>query len=122
MVDDLFAATFCFRDEPRVEGASFVKHLRPKLLFDRVMIVSGDRESEVRYLAERVGIKVVHAGQTPEQKLEIVRGSAAPGGLVASYLGTEVLVKAAATDSHRLCKKSHRLRSSSALSSFFTWC
>ena len=37
------------------------------------MIVSGDRESEVRYLAEQVGISEVHAEQSPEQKLAIVR-------------------------------------------------
>ena len=37
------------------------------------MLVSGDRESEVRYLAEQVGIDVVFAGQAPEQKLELVR-------------------------------------------------
>ena len=36
------------------------------------MLVSGDRESEVRYLAES-GHQEVYAGQTPEQKLEIVR-------------------------------------------------
>src|SRR5207248_5088131 len=39
----------------------------------RVLLVSGDRESEVRYLASQVGIEEVYAGQTPEQKLEIVR-------------------------------------------------
>jgi len=37
------------------------------------MIVSGDRESEVRYLGEQVGISEIHAEQTPEQKLAIVR-------------------------------------------------
>ena len=37
------------------------------------MIVSGDRESEVRYLAEQVGITEIHASQTPEQKVDIVR-------------------------------------------------
>jgi P-type E1-E2 ATPase len=37
------------------------------------MIVSGDRESEVRYLADRVGIEEVHFGQSPEAKLEFVR-------------------------------------------------
>jgi P-type E1-E2 ATPase len=37
------------------------------------MLVSGDRESEVRYLAEQVGIREVFAHQTPEQKLEIVK-------------------------------------------------
>jgi P-type E1-E2 ATPase len=37
------------------------------------MIVSGDRESEVRYLAERIGISEVHAQKTPEEKVMIVR-------------------------------------------------
>ena len=73
LIDGRYAATFRFRDRPRAEGASFVHHLRPKHLFKRVLIVSGDRESEVRYLAEQVGIQEVHAGQTPEQKVEIVR-------------------------------------------------
>src|SRR6185369_904289 len=41
--------------------------------FDRLMLVSGDRESEVRYLAEQVGISEIHAGKTPEEKLQIVR-------------------------------------------------
>ena len=36
------------------------------------MLVSGDRESEVRYLADQVGITEVYAGQSPEQKVEIV--------------------------------------------------
>jgi heavy metal translocating P-type ATPase len=73
VVDGRYAATFRFRDQPRAEGASFVHHLRPRHRFDRVMIVSGDRESEVRYLADQVGIKEIHASQTPEQKLELVR-------------------------------------------------
>ena len=72
-VDDRYAATFRFRDEPRREGASFIGHLGPKHRFDRVLIVSGDRESEVRYLADRVGIGEVFASQSPEQKVEIVR-------------------------------------------------
>jgi P-type E1-E2 ATPase len=37
------------------------------------MILSGDRESEVRYLADLVGISEVRARQTPEEKLAIVR-------------------------------------------------
>jgi P-type E1-E2 ATPase len=36
------------------------------------MLVSGDRDEEVRYLAERVGITEVHAGRTPEEKAAIV--------------------------------------------------
>jgi heavy metal translocating P-type ATPase len=72
-IDDRYAATFHFRDQPRAEGASFVRHLGPKHLLERVLIVSGDRESEVRYLAEQVGITEVRASQTPEQKVAIVR-------------------------------------------------
>jgi heavy metal translocating P-type ATPase len=73
VVDGAYAATFRFRDEPRAEGASFVRHLGPRHQFRRLMLLSGDRESEVRYLAERVGITEVYAGKTPEEKLEIVR-------------------------------------------------
>jgi P-type E1-E2 ATPase len=35
--------------------------------------VSGDREEEVRYLANFVGISEVYAGQSPEQKVAIAR-------------------------------------------------
>jgi heavy metal translocating P-type ATPase len=73
LIDDRYAATFRFRDQPRPGGASFINHLSRKHHFDRVMLVSGDRESEVRYLAEQVGINEVVAGQSPEQKLELVR-------------------------------------------------
>ena len=73
MVDGSYAAMFRFRDEPRTEGASFINHLKPKHGFERVMIVSGDRESEVRYLADQVGIKELYFGQSPEQKLELAR-------------------------------------------------
>jgi heavy metal translocating P-type ATPase len=72
-IDGAYAATFQFRDAPRAEGVSFIGHLKPMHAFDRVMIVSGDRESEVRYLADQVGISEVHAEQSPEQKLAIVR-------------------------------------------------
>ncbi len=73
VVDDRYAATYRFRDQPRHEGSSFVGHLAPKHHFDRVLLVSGDRESEVRYLADQVGIKEVYAEQSPEDKVNIVR-------------------------------------------------
>ena len=37
------------------------------------MILSGDRDSEVRYLAEQVGITEIYAQKSPEDKLAIVR-------------------------------------------------
>ena len=73
LVDDTYAATLTFRDEPRHEGVAFVNHLAPRHHFDRLMLVSGDRESEVKYLADQVGISEIHAGKTPEEKLQIVR-------------------------------------------------
>ena len=73
LVDDAYAATLQFRDEVRSDSSIFINHLRPKHLFDKIMLVSGDRESEVRYLADKVGIKHVFFSQSPEQKLEIVR-------------------------------------------------
>ena len=39
--------------------------------------MSGDRESEVRYLAEQVGITEVHAECTPEEKVAITRAEVA---------------------------------------------
>jgi heavy metal translocating P-type ATPase len=85
LMDGRYAATFRFRDEPRGEGKSFIAHLRPKHKFRRIMLVSGDRESEVRYLASRVGIDEIHASQTPEQKLDIVRHETARADTV--FLG-----------------------------------
>jgi heavy metal translocating P-type ATPase len=76
-IDQRYAAALRFRDAPRAESISFVKHLGPKHQFKKVMIVSGDRESEVRYLAEQVGITDVHAQKSPEEKLAIVRAETA---------------------------------------------
>ncbi|MGE3164153.1 MAG: heavy metal translocating P-type ATPase [Planctomycetota bacterium] len=73
VVDGRYAATFQFRDTPRSDGALFVNHLRPRHGVDRVLLVSGDRESEVRYLAEEVGIHDVYFSSSPERKVEIVR-------------------------------------------------
>jgi P-type E1-E2 ATPase len=73
VIDGGYAGLCRFRDEPRAEGRTFIRHLGPKHHFQRVLLVSGDRESEVRYLADRVGIKEVYFSQTPEQKVELVR-------------------------------------------------
>jgi heavy metal translocating P-type ATPase len=68
-----YAAAIRFHDAPRRDSASFIGHLRPKHGVRKVMLVSGDRESEVKYLAESVGITEVHAGKSPEEKVAIVR-------------------------------------------------
>lgn len=73
VINDTYAATYQMRDAPRSDSRAFVEHLEAYHHINRVMILSGDRESEARYLAEQVGISEVLAQQTPEQKLEIVR-------------------------------------------------
>lgn len=73
LLDDHYAATYRFHDSPREDSRSFITHLGPRHHFERVLIVSGDRESEVRYLAQRVGIHEVYASQTPEEKVAITR-------------------------------------------------
>ncbi len=77
VIDQRYAAALRFRDAPRAESRSFVRHLGPQHHFARVMIVSGDRESEVQYLAKQVGITEIHAQQSPEQKLALVRAETA---------------------------------------------
>ena len=73
LLDSRYAATYRFHDAPRADSKSFITHLRPRHRLERILLVSGDRESEVRYLADRVGIEEVYAGQTPEQKVAITR-------------------------------------------------
>ena len=57
LIDEKLAAHFTFHDVPRHESLSFITHLAPKHKFQKVMIFSGDREEEVRYLAAQVAIK-----------------------------------------------------------------
>ena len=72
-LDEKYAAAIRLHDAPRKESASFVQHLKPKHGVLKVMLVSGDRESEVKYLAESVGITEVRAGRSPEEKVAIVK-------------------------------------------------
>lgn len=72
LINGELAAHYRFHDEPKKDSRSFVNHLAPHHHFKKVMIVSGDRESEVRYLADQVGIKEIYASQSPEQKVELV--------------------------------------------------
>jgi heavy metal translocating P-type ATPase len=73
LIEGAVAAAFRFHDEPRLETSDFLGHLRPRHGVSRLLLVSGDRESEVRRLARRVGIREVYFSQSPEEKLAIVR-------------------------------------------------
>jgi heavy metal translocating P-type ATPase len=78
-IDQIYAEAFHFRDEPRHDSSSFVSHLSPRHGVNRVMLLSGDRESEVDYLADKVGITEVHSGKSPEDKVAIVTEEAKGG-------------------------------------------
>src|SRR5690606_11329521 len=73
LIDGRNAAHFQIRDEPPVGSAGFVSQLGPCHGVTRTMLSSGDRASEVEYLAKRVGIEEVYAEVSPEEKLAIVQ-------------------------------------------------
>jgi P-type E1-E2 ATPase len=73
LINGELAGIFHFHDAPRKESQSFIRHLRPRHNVNRILLVSGDRQSEVQYLATLVGIAEVHAEKTPEEKVTIVR-------------------------------------------------
>ena len=79
LLDGKYAAVFRFHDEPRRETKRFIRHLKPRHQVTKVMLLSGDREAEVRYLAGKVGITEVLYGKSPEEKIEIVRVEALRG-------------------------------------------
>jgi heavy metal translocating P-type ATPase len=72
MVDGRLAAVLRFHDQPRVESGSFIRHLGPRHQAKQIVLLSGDRRSEVEHLAQIVGIEHIHAGLAPEEKLELV--------------------------------------------------
>jgi heavy metal translocating P-type ATPase len=77
IIDGRYAATYRFHDVPRPDSRGFVTHLGPRHGFRRVMLVSGDRDVEVRRLAAIVGIADVRSGMTPEEKVAVVRAETA---------------------------------------------
>src|SRR6516165_12681504 len=75
-MDGVYAGTCQFHDRPRKESGLFVKHLGPRHAVSRVLIVSGDRDEEVRRLAQDVAITEVYSAKSPEDKIAIVRDEA----------------------------------------------
>ncbi len=77
LIDDAYAGTLQFRDEPRRGAKEFVQHLGSRHGVIRTLLLSGDRQSEVEYLAGKVGLTEALAQVSPERKLEIVRDETA---------------------------------------------
>jgi heavy metal translocating P-type ATPase len=77
LIDDAYAGTLSFRDEPRAGASEFIAHLSRRHGVVRTLLISGDRASEVQYLADRVGLDEAHASVAPEEKLAMVRAETA---------------------------------------------
>jgi heavy metal translocating P-type ATPase len=85
MIDDRPAAVFRFQDEARPESKEFVTHLGPHHNFKDIILLSGDRDEEVQYLAKQLHITKVYSGKSPEEKVDIVREETAKAQTL--YLG-----------------------------------
>lgn len=72
LFDARLAAVFRFRDTPREESRPFIAHLGTRHGAKRVVLLSGDREEEVRYLAAQVGISEALFSKSPEEKVAFV--------------------------------------------------
>lgn len=72
IIDSELSAYFRFHDTPREDSRPFIQHLTPNHGVDRILIISGDRQEEVDYFAQSMGIDIVYANQSPEDKLRLV--------------------------------------------------
>lgn len=85
LIDGKLAAVLHFRDEPRRESQSFLNHLGEKHSIHEVILLSGDRPTEVALFAEGMGIAKAYGGKSPEEKLALVRETTAKSRTL--YLG-----------------------------------
>jgi heavy metal translocating P-type ATPase len=85
LIDDIPAALLRFQDQARPESKDFVRHLGPHHDFKDIILLSGDRDEEVQYLAEKLHITRVFSGKSPEEKVDIVRAETAKAQTL--YLG-----------------------------------
>ncbi len=85
LVDGMLAGLMHFQDEPRHESKPFLRHIGSRHKIDKVVLLSGDRPSEVALFAAVMGISHAYGGKSPEEKVEIVRELTAKGPTI--YIG-----------------------------------
>lgn len=71
-LDREYAAIIRFEDLPRRDSRVFLHHLKPLHGVTRLLLVSGDREAEVKSLADHVGITSAFGAKSPEEKVALV--------------------------------------------------
>jgi heavy metal translocating P-type ATPase len=85
LMDGQLAGVLHFEDEPRREGKPFLSHLGEKHSIKEVILLSGDRPTEVALFAAGMGITEAYGGKSPEEKVEFVREKTAMSRTL--YLG-----------------------------------
>ncbi len=85
LLESQLAGVFHFQDEPRTESQFFLSHLDSKHAISKIVLLSGDRASEVALFAARMGITEAYGGKTPEEKVEFVRKATLQGRTL--YIG-----------------------------------
>ena len=73
LIDDELAGLMRFHDQPRHETKPFLSHIESSHGIEQIVLLSGDRLSEVTLFAEGMGIAHIHGGKSPEEKVDIVR-------------------------------------------------
>lgn len=73
VIDGTLAGLLRFRDEPRHDTRPFLHHVQSRHGFTGVVLLSGDRPSEVAQFAAGMGIAEAYGGKSPEEKLRIVQ-------------------------------------------------
>jgi heavy metal translocating P-type ATPase len=73
LIDGNLAGLLRFRDEPRRETKPFLQHVKALHGIRSVVLLSGDRPSEVALFAAKMGITHEHGGKSPEEKVAIVK-------------------------------------------------
>lgn len=85
LVDGKLAGLMRFHDQPRHESKPFLSHIESRHGYNQIVLLSGDRPSEVSFFAAGMGISEVYGGKSPEEKVSIVRELTARGPTL--YLG-----------------------------------
>jgi len=80
-IDGRIAGLIGMRDTVRPDAAEAMAALRARGI--RLVMITGDHEESARAIADEVGITEVHAGQSPEGKLQLIEALTAEAGEVA---------------------------------------
>lgn len=78
-VDGRFAGVIVMGDHLRDDAKNLVDRLRA-VGVERVALVTGDRRDVAEEIGRQVGVDAVYAGQSPEDKLDVVRSAQAHPG------------------------------------------